>query len=226
MYGVKKYHQYLYRRKFLLVTDHKPLLTILGPKKQLPRLATVRLQRWAVLLLAYQYDIEFRSTNQHCNVDGFSRLPLPPTQLTQDVAPASVFNLTQIASLPVNADTLRRATRDDYLLSCVLTYVQRVWPSHVDSELKGFASKKTELSVEAGCLLWGTRVVVPKACEEAVLNVLCKPSRYRKNESSCSHPCVVMWNQPRYGTVGSRMSGMSECEKCTIYNLPSPMVLA
>ena len=180
VYGVKKYHQYLYGRKFLLVTDHKPLLTILGPKKQLPTLAAARLQRWAVLLSAYQYDIEFRSTNQHCNADGFSRLPLPPTQPTQDVAPASVFNLTQIASLPVDAETLRRATRDDRLLSRVLTYVQRGWPSHVDSELKGFASKKTELSVEAGCLLWGMRVVVPKACQEAVLE-----------ELHASHPGIV-----------------------------------
>ena len=69
VYGVKKYHQYLHGRKFLLVTDHKPLLTILGPKKQLPTLAAARLQRWAVFLSAYQYDIEFRATDKHCNAD-------------------------------------------------------------------------------------------------------------------------------------------------------------
>ena len=49
VYGVKKFHMYLYgKQKFMLVTDHKPLLTILGPKAGLPTLVAARLQRWAV----------------------------------------------------------------------------------------------------------------------------------------------------------------------------------
>jgi len=59
VYGIKKFHQFLYGRHFILVTDHKPLTAILGPKKGLPTLAAARLQRWAIFLSAYQYDLEF-----------------------------------------------------------------------------------------------------------------------------------------------------------------------
>ncbi|XP_073964383.1 uncharacterized protein [Choristoneura fumiferana] len=34
IYGVKKFHQYLYGRKFVLRTDHKPLVTIFGDKPE------------------------------------------------------------------------------------------------------------------------------------------------------------------------------------------------
>ena len=45
IFGVKKFHRYIYRRNFTLITDHKPLVTIMGPKKGIPSLAAARLQR-------------------------------------------------------------------------------------------------------------------------------------------------------------------------------------
>ena len=59
VFGVKRFHNYPYGRTFTLVTDHKPLTTILGSKKQVPPLAAARLQRWAIILSAYKYEIEF-----------------------------------------------------------------------------------------------------------------------------------------------------------------------
>ena len=79
-----RYDQYLlqpnpvlFGRKFLLVTDHKPLLAILGLKNGIPSLAAARLQGWAILLSAYQYEIKFKPTATHANADGLPCLSLP-----------------------------------------------------------------------------------------------------------------------------------------------------
>ena len=46
---------------FVLVTYHKPLTTLLGPKKRVPPLAALRLQRWAKVVT----EIELKPTKEH-----------------------------------------------------------------------------------------------------------------------------------------------------------------
>ena len=75
IYGVQKFRQYLLGRKFNLITDHKPLLTIFHPTKGIPETAASRLQRWAIILSAYGYVVQFKLSAQHTNTDGLSRLP-------------------------------------------------------------------------------------------------------------------------------------------------------
>ena len=112
VFGVKIFHQYLYGGKFPLVTDHKLLLAILGPKKGIPSLAAARLHRWAVLLSAYQYEICFKNTREHANTDGLSRLPLAnDTDSPSSSTPAtSIFNTAQIAALPITSSEIATAT--------------------------------------------------------------------------------------------------------------------
>ena len=86
-------HQFLYGRKFTLFTDHKPLTTILGPYNSIPTLAAARLQRWALILSAYTYEIRFRYTEEHANADCLSRLPLNSSPGPERSVEATCFNL-------------------------------------------------------------------------------------------------------------------------------------
>ena len=57
--GEKKFYQYLYGQKFLLVTDSKTLVLIFLPNKQFSVLKTQRFQRYAFVLKACQFDIKY-----------------------------------------------------------------------------------------------------------------------------------------------------------------------
>ena len=124
---VKRFHLYLYGWKFTLITDHKSLTTILGPKKGIPSLAAACLQRWAILLSAYNYTIQYKSTNDHCNADGLSR-PVPDRVPGRDI---SIFNIGQAQALPVTFRDIQAATRQEKILGRALSYTQSGWPTTV-----------------------------------------------------------------------------------------------
>ena len=60
-----------------------------------------------------------------------------------------------------------------YILSQVLGYVLSGWPDTCDNDvLKPFYSRRMELSTQAGCLLWGNRVIVPPPGRQLILDEL------------------------------------------------------
>ena len=178
---MQKFHQYLYGRKFTLFTDHKPLITILNPRKGIPSLAAARLQRWALILASYQYEIEFKPTDKHSNADGVSRLPLSNCDdMEGRVSEATLYTLQQLDNLPVTADQISKATRNNPLLSKAKQYTLKDWPKNYEQALIPYYRRRNELSIECGCLLWGSRVVIPPKLQGYVLS-----------ELHVSHPGIV-----------------------------------
>ena len=157
------------------MTDHKPLTTILGSHTGIPPLAAARLQRWALLLSAYQYDIRYRQSECHGNADAFSRLPIVGTPVEEEgTTNAEVYNVTQLETLPVTYQQLKTATNHDPILGQVVQCIRNGWPVAAVEELKPYVARKLELTLQDDCVLWGTRVVLPKKLQAAILEELHK----------------------------------------------------
>ena len=106
--------------------------------------------RWAIILSAHNYDVAFCPTKQLSNADGLSRLPVEPDTVEKPtITEASLFQMTQIALLPVKPDDVRQANPQDPILAKVLQYTQKGWPVSVsEAELQPYFHYNTELSIK------------------------------------------------------------------------------
>lgn len=169
IFAVKKFHKHLYGRKFFIYSDHQPLRAIFGEKSRLPTLAHARMQRWAVILSAYDYELCYKKASDMSNVDALSRLPL--SDIFQDMD-EQVFSFTYDDTLPITAVAIAEETKRDRLLTKVISLIKRGWNLCNEEELKPYFLRRQELSVENECLTWGNRVIVPQSLREELLLLL------------------------------------------------------
>ena len=148
------------------------------------------MQHWALILAAYQYQLQFRSTDEYKNTDMLSRLPLKE-DFTASEEP--IFSITCVDILPVTSRQIAEATRKDPVMSRVLSHTLNGWPAHnSDRDVQPYFDRRTELSFKGGVVLWGLRVVVPPAFRDRLLEELHDqhPGIYRMKALACSY---VWW---------------------------------
>lgn len=177
VFFVRKFHQYLYGRRFILKSDHKPLISIFGPKRGLPVFAASRLQRYALFLSGYDFDIKYVKSEDN-SADALSRLPLKVTKTEQSTELfwlGTYLHYVQESSMPVSCEQVKLETQKDPLLKKVLGYALYGWPSHVNKdnvELFPYFQRREEIAVEQGILLWGYKIIIPTSLRSYVLNEL------------------------------------------------------
>ena len=143
IFGVQHFHKYLIGRRFTLVTDHKPLVRILGSKQGIPTLAAARLQRWGLILSAYEYDLEYIKGEENKEADLSSRLPLKVHVVDPN---QKVYRLEYCDSnLPVSAAEVAKETQADPVLRKAYQLTLQGWRGRVDPSLQPYARRANEL---------------------------------------------------------------------------------
>ena len=180
VFGIKKFHSYIYGRRFQLVTDHKPLLSLLHQHRAVPTTTSNRIQRWALTLSMYDYQISFKTSQSHANADALSRLPISDVLSDPPIPHETIFVLDQIDESPITVTHIRLWTRRNPVLSRVVDFTQTGWPNNwdkSDDKFRPFYLRRLELSTQDGVLLWGNRVVVPPQGRDIILTELhsCHP---------------------------------------------------
>nr|VZI35612.1 unnamed protein product [Spirometra erinaceieuropaei] len=163
VFAVKKFHKLLYGRHFTLLTDHKPLLSIFGSKKSIPVYSASRLQRWATILLGYDFDIRYCRTTDFGQADALSRLISNQQEPEEDTVIAAIRLRTMCA---VSYQT----PYEDPVLRQAITYVQTCWPTTaLAGGLRQLFLQRASLSVVDSCLMFADRVVIPSSLRPSVL---------------------------------------------------------
>lgn len=174
IFGLDKFRHFIYGRKFILVTDNQALSKIFDPERGLPVMTAERIQRWALKLSGYDYTVEWRRSSEN-RADFLSRYPDPVgvSDLNEEQQ-AFIFKVDDL-SLPITSSQVAKATSRDAELCKVQRLVLEGWPHKLceaDRGLSPFFVRKDELSVMAGVVMWGNRVVIPQSFRKDLLREL------------------------------------------------------
>ena len=92
-------------------------------------MASVRIQRWELIFVSYEYTIKYKSGAANSDADALSRLPLPDPSTSEVPIPSElVLLLDHMASGPLTAPEVKTMTIWDPVLSRVHSYVLQGWP--------------------------------------------------------------------------------------------------
>ena len=164
VYASEKFNQFVYGRKFLVESDHKPLQSIF--KRNINK-APPRIQRLLLRLQKYDIDLIFSPGSSIPVPDALSRAYLPNTEEDDKSLEYQVHLL--VSNLPISEPKLREiqnATENDQVLQKLKKLILDGFPdskSSMPAELIPYFQVRSELSIAEGLIFKGDKIVIPES---------------------------------------------------------------
>lgn len=168
IFGIKKFHQYLYGNKFTLYIDYQSLCQIFAPSNALPAYTALRMQHYAIFLQGYTFDIKYKNTKQHSNADCLSCLPIPCT-IPANYDVVDIYEITVLQNMPISIDALIQTMNKDIQLKEILFALGD--KKEVPAKLR-FNINQVAFSIREGILFCNGKVVIPRLLRNRLLQEL------------------------------------------------------
>ncbi|XP_031359175.1 uncharacterized protein K02A2.6-like [Photinus pyralis] len=171
VFGVNKFHQYVYGTKFIVETDHKPLIAIF--KKPL-NACPARLQRMLLSLQKYQIHLIYKPGKDLIIADTLSRANSSKTFDDNLDLEAQVCLIQKKLIITDNrvAQLVKEVSKDEELQS-IKKYVVNGWPSisKIPSNIKPYHKLKAEITLGTNGLIYmSQRVIIPQSWRSKILD--------------------------------------------------------
>ena len=160
VWSTNRARHYLLGKRFQLRSDHRPLEFLFHPRRELPKVTSARLLRWAIQLSAFDYDIQYEKGASIPHADALSRLEFVddfPSKMA--VTEESFVHWTETDV--VSNKELLLETQRDRLLTGVLNRVGKNNWSNCSVMERPFKAVRQSLSNADGLLCNGDLIVPP-----------------------------------------------------------------
>lgn len=208
---VEHFHMYLYGMKeFELITDHKPLEVIFGPKSK----PCARIERWVLRLQSYTFKVIYRPGKTNI-ADPFSRLchnenDITPTNNEEYISSIVEYSRPIAASL----EEIKHNSKVDPEIKSVRDGIfNNIWK---DKAIH-YRPFESEMCFHGDILLRSTKIVIPEKLRQRVLDAAHE-----------GHPGIVSIKKRLRTKVwwpkidADAEKSVKHCRGCTLVAAPNP----
>lgn len=141
------------------------------------------MQRWAIILLGYDFDIQYVKTTSFGQADALSRLIMERKNYQNNEEKVLGYIEEEILTIlatvaehmPVSLADIQYESRYDPQIQKIQEFIRRnKWPTQIstDDPLKHFHNKRETLTECSDIILSGNRIVIPSKLRLTILNEL------------------------------------------------------
>nr|XP_047142341.1 uncharacterized protein K02A2.6-like [Hydra vulgaris] len=206
VWSAHRARHFLLGRKFKLISDHRPLEFIFDSNKELPKVTSARILRWAIQMMAFDYEISYKKGENIPHADALSRLSFLP----QDEEKDQETFIHLVESDIVNLEQIIKETENDRVLMDIKTRIRKNNWSRCSVRERPYKSIRNKLTIEKGIVCNGDLIVPPKTMRKIFIKSIHDDIHCGIMQTRCRLKLEAWWP----GYCQDVEDYVKNCEKC------------